>query len=88
MTDNSSTEVEYLVEYVDGPLAGTTERRALVDGEVDERIASIAAVRGLESIFWYTAGDQRVVDDEKVVEYRFDAPDSDPVQSEKDDESI
>ncbi|ANJ25430.1 hypothetical protein [Agromyces aureus] len=88
MTDDTSTEAEYLVEYVDGPLAGTSERRALVDGEVDERIASIAAVRGLESIFWYTAGDQRVVDDETVVEYRFDAPDSDPVQSDPDEESL
>ncbi|SFR67639.1 hypothetical protein SAMN05428970_0246 [Agromyces sp. CF514] len=88
MTDSNSTEAEYLVEYVDGPLAGTTERRALIDGEVEERIASIAAVRGLESIFWYTAGDEREAEDGKVVEYRFDAPDSDPVQSEKDDESI
>ncbi|MFF2372032.1 hypothetical protein [Agromyces sp. NPDC058110] len=88
MTDSNSTEVEYLVEYVDGPLAGTTERRALIDGEVDERIASIAAVRGLESIFWYVAGDERVVDDEKVVEYRFDAGDSDPVQSDPDEESL
>lgn len=88
MTDSSNTESEYIVEYVDGPLAGTSERRVLIGGSVDQRIGSVAAVGGLESIFWYTAGDEREVGDEKHVEYHFDDADSDPVQLEKDEESL
>ena len=87
MTDTLRPESEYIVEHVDGPLAGTTDRRILIGGKVDPRIASVAAVRGLESVFWYTAGDQRDVSGEMYVKYYFDAPDSDPVKTERDTES-
>lgn len=87
MTD-ARQDPEYTVEYADGPLAGQTDRRFLVEGEVDARIGVIAAIEGLESTFWYVAGDQRDVDGQRLVTYHFDQPDSDPVATEKDDESI
>ena len=87
MTD-ARQDPEYIVEYADGPLVGQTDRRFLVDGEVDERIGVIAAVEGLESTFWYIAGQERVLNGERHVEYHFDAPDSDPVEAEKDEESL
>ncbi|MGN6763023.1 MAG: hypothetical protein ACTHJI_17045 [Leifsonia sp.] len=79
---------EYIVEYVDGPLAGQTDRRFLIDGKVDERIGVIAAVEGLESTFWYVAGEEREVEGQRLVAYHFDQPDSDPVESDQEDESI
>ncbi|GAA1511430.1 hypothetical protein BJ978_000983 [Agromyces terreus] len=88
MSDDTSTEVEYIVEHVDGPLAGTTDRRVLIGGEVEQRISSVAAVRGVESIFWYVAGDERQVGDERYVKYHFDPSESDPVQSDPDEESL
>ncbi|GAA1443597.1 hypothetical protein [Leifsonia poae] len=88
MSDQNQSEHEYIVEYVDGPLEGTTDRRVLVDGKVDDRIGVVAAVSGLESLFWYVAGDERTVNGEKYVSYRFDAPDSDPVEADEEDESL
>jgi hypothetical protein len=86
MSESERESVEYVVEYVDGPLAGETERRVLIDGAYDERIGAIAAVEGLESTFWYVAGATREVQGELYVAYSFDAPDSDPVESDPDDE--
>ncbi|HEV7182911.1 MAG: hypothetical protein ACHP7F_09915 [Actinomycetales bacterium] len=88
MTDADQTETEYIVEYVDGPLAGTTDRRLLIGGQVDTRIGTVAAIEGLESLFWYVAGDERTLGGEKYVKYHFDAPDSDPVETEKEEESL
>lgn len=88
MTDSTHTDPEYIVEFADGPLAGQTDRRFLVDGQVDERIGVVAAVEGLESTFWYIAGDERSVGEQKHVTYHFDAPDSDPVEADQEDESI
>jgi hypothetical protein len=88
MSDAQQQDPEYIVEYVDGPLAGTTERRFLVGGVVDERIGAVAAIEGLESVFWYVAGEERTVGGEKYVKYFFDAPDSDPVETERDEESL
>ena len=88
MSETNRTVAEYIVEYADGPLAGTAERRYLVDGKVDERIGAVAAVEGLESLFWYVAGEERTVNGEKYVSYHFDAPDSDPVEADKDEESL
>ncbi|WP_223690310.1 hypothetical protein [Leifsonia poae] len=88
MSDAKQSETEYIVEYVDGPLAGTTERRILIDGKIDERIGAVAAVEGLESLFWYVAGEERTVGGEKYVKFRFDAPDSDPVEADHEDESL
>ena len=48
----------------------------------------IAAVEGLESTFWYVAGDRRHSGDDLLVEYHFDQPDSDPVEADQEDESI
>jgi hypothetical protein len=88
MSDAKQTETEYIVEYADGPLAGTTERRLLIGGRVDDRIGAVAAVEGLESLFWYVAGEERSVGGEKYVKYHFDAPDSDPVEADQEDESL
>lgn len=88
MSETSHPDTEYIVEYADGPLIGTAERRYLVGGKVDERIGAVAAVEGLESLFWYVAGDERSVNGERHVSYHFDAPDSDPVEADKDEESL
>lgn len=87
MTDQrgETADTEYIVEYVDGPLAGESERRALVDGRFDDRIGAIAAVDGLESLFWYRADSSHTVQGELHVDYRFDSSDSDPVESDQDD---
>lgn len=88
MSETAPSDPEYIVEYADGPLAGTAERRFLVDGKVDERIGAVAAIEGLESLFWYVAGEERTVNGERYVSYHFDAPDSDPVETDKDEESL
>jgi hypothetical protein len=88
MSDANQTETEYIVEYADGPLVGTTDRRLLIGGKVDDRIGAVAAIEGLESLFWYVAGEERSVNGEKYVQYHFDAPDSDPVEGDKEDESL
>jgi hypothetical protein len=86
MTEPERESTEYVVEYADGPLIGETERRVLIGGKYDDRIGAVAAVEGLESLFWYVAGEAREIQGELHVSYRFDAPDSDPVESDPDDE--
>ena len=86
MTDSERTDVEYIVDYVDGPLAGESDRRVLIRGKFDDRIGAVAAVEGLESLFWYVAGETREIQGELHVNYSFDAPDSDPVEADPDDE--
>ncbi|WP_395242940.1 hypothetical protein ACGGZK_12300 [Agromyces sp. MMS24-K17] len=76
---------EYVAEFIDGPLEGDFERRALVGGESERRVGMVAAVDGLESLFWYDAVDERTVGDELRVRFRFDADDSDPVEFDEDD---
>ncbi|CAM5295706.1 hypothetical protein [Leifsonia shinshuensis] len=88
MSETPHSDPEYIVEYADGPLVGTAERRYLIGGKVDERISAVAAVEGLESLFWYVAGEERTINGERYVSYHFDAPDSDPVEAEKDEESL
>jgi hypothetical protein len=80
VTGTTTPQREYIVEYVDGPLAGTDDRRILSGGRIEPRIAAFAAVQGLESTFWYVAGEQQTLDGEKRVKYYFDRSDSDPVQ--------
>jgi hypothetical protein len=77
---------EYIVEYVDGPLEGTSERRFLVRGKHDESINAIAAIDGVESQFHYKAVDVREIQGEQHVRYSFDAPDSDPYESDPEDD--
>lgn len=79
--------VEYIVEYIDGPLEGETDRRVLVRGQHDTEVSAVAAVDGLESVFRYNAVDTREIAGELHVRYRFDAPDSDPVESDADEEN-
>ncbi len=45
----------------------------------------MAAVDGLESLFWYDAVDERQVNGQLRVRFRFDADDSDPVEFDEDD---
>jgi len=85
MSDAERPSVEYIVEYVDGPLEGETDRRVLVRGEYDTSLSAVAAVEGLESLFRYTAIDSREIHGELHVRYRFDAPDSDPVEPDIDE---
>lgn len=76
---------EYIVEYLDGPLAEVVDRRYLVDGDYDRRVSAIAAIEGVESTFWYEAVDAREVEGQLHVRYRFDAGDSDPVEADQED---
>jgi hypothetical protein len=87
MTEQREADVEYIVEYIDGPLEGETDRRVLVHGDHDETLNAVAAVDGLESLFRYNAVDSREVAGELHVRYSFDAADSDPVESDDDEEN-
>jgi len=78
----------YLAEFVDGPLAGRSETRVLIDGTHDNELSAMAAIDSAESIFWYVAGDTREIDGELHVRYSFDPRESDPTQSDDGDESL
>lgn len=80
-----SAGVEYVAEFIDGPLEGEFEHRILVGGKPERRVGMLAAVDGLESLFWYDAIDQREVNGQLRVKFRFDADDSDPVEFDEDD---
>ncbi|GAA2461087.1 hypothetical protein [Agromyces soli] len=82
--DNAPTE--YLAEFVDGPLEGEFDRRALVDGGSEARIGMVAAVDGLESLFWYDRIEEREVAGEQRARYRFDPSDSDPVEADEEND--
>ncbi|WP_022887892.1 hypothetical protein [Agromyces italicus] len=77
-----SVGAQYVAEFIDGPLEGEFDHRALVGGEAERRIGMVAAVDGLESLFWYDAVGERQVNGELRVRFRFDADDSDPVESD------
>lgn len=76
---------QYVAEFIDGPLEGDFEHRALVGGKPEPRVGMLAAVDGLESLFWYDAVDEREVNGQLRVRFRFDAGDSDPVEYDEDD---
>lgn len=77
---------QYVAEFVDGPLEGDFERRILVGGKPESRVGMVAAVDGLESVFWYDAIDERQVNGQLRVRFRFDALDSDPVESDEEND--
>jgi hypothetical protein len=81
-----SAPAEYLAEFVDGPLEGEFDRRALVGGSSEARIGMVAAVDGLESLFWYDRVDEREVADGLRARYRFDPSDSDPVEADEEND--
>jgi len=80
-----TSPAEYVAEFIDGPLEGDFEHRVLVGGKAEARIGMMAAVDGLESLFWYDAVDEREVNGQLRVRFRFDADDSDPVEFDEDD---
>lgn len=77
-----TTGARYVAEFLDGPLEGEFEQRILVGGKAERRVGVVAAVDGLESLFWYDAVDEREVNGQLRVSFRFDADDSDPVESD------
>lgn len=87
MSEADRAGAEYIVEYVDGPLAGRTDRRVLIRGAFDDSLSAVAAVEGMESLFRYNAIDSREINRELHVRYRFDAPDSDPVEPDSDEDN-
>ena len=82
-SDMNDTAAQYVAEFIDGPLEGDFEHRALVGGKTESRVGMFAAVDGLESLFWYDAIDEREVNGQLRVRFRFDAADSDPVESDE-----
>lgn len=85
MSSEETRDPEYIVEYLDGPQAGESDRRYLVRGRYDKRLSVVAAIEGIESLFWYTAVECREINGQLHVRYRFDAPDSDPVEADAED---
>ncbi|TFD62696.1 hypothetical protein E3T39_01775 [Cryobacterium suzukii] len=81
---DSATPTLYIAEFIDGPLEGQIDSRALVRGKHVARISMVAAVAGLESVFWYDEVDQRDVSGQLRVRYSFDEGESDPVDAEVD----
>lgn len=77
-----SVGAQYVAEFIDGPLEGEFDHRALVGGKAETRVGMVAAVDGLESLFWYNAVDEREVGGQLRVRFSFDADDSDPVESD------
>jgi len=75
---------EYIVEYLDGPLQGETDRRVFVDGRHDERISAFAAVEGTEPMLWYDAVETERIQGLLHVRYAFDAAASEPVSFDRD----
>lgn len=84
MTDSVPQDVTYVAEFTDGPLEGEVESRVLIGGSPESRLGMVAAVEGLESLFWYDAIDERTVNGQLHVRYRFDAGDSDAVAASDD----
>ena len=76
----------YVAEFLDGPLEGDFEQRALVGGKAEQRIGMVAAVDGLESLFWYEAVGEHEVNGQLRVRFRFDADDSDPVEYDQEND--
>jgi hypothetical protein len=83
MTDTPESH-QYVAEYLDGPLEGTTEHRYLQDGAPEPRITQYALVDGTDAMFEYTAGEARELNGQQYVQYSFDAKDSDTLQGQAD----
>lgn len=86
MTTADHDDVYFTAEFVDGPLANTSERRVLVRGTHDENLSMVALVDGMESIFRYVAAATKEVAGTLHVHYTFDQPDSDTFVSEDENE--
>jgi len=86
MTTPDHADVYFTAEFIDGPLANTSERRVLVRGTHDERLSMVALVDGMESIFRYVASGTKEVAGSLHVQYSFDQPDSDTYVSEDENE--
>ena len=82
MTTADHADVYFTAEFINGPLANTSERRVLVRGTHDERLSMVALVDGMESIFRYVAVGTKEVAGSLHVQYSFDQPDSDTFVSE------
>jgi hypothetical protein len=86
MTTANHADVYFTAEFINGPLANTSERRVLVRGTHDERLSMVALVDGMESIFRYVATGTKEVAGSLHVQYSFDQPDSDTFISEDENE--
>lgn len=84
MSDTSSDSNQYVAEYLDGPLEGTTEHRFLQDGAIEPRVTQYALVDGTDAMFEYVAGERRELNGQQYVQYSFDAKDSDTLQGQAD----
>ncbi|MDJ0349247.1 hypothetical protein [Cryobacterium sp. PH29-G1] len=81
-TRADSSQETYVAEFIDGPLEGQFDSRALVRGKHAPRISMVAAVGGLESVFWYDEVDERDMNGQRRVRYAFDQGESDPIDTE------
>lgn len=83
-TRADSANETYVAEFIDGPLEGQIDSRVLVRGKHAARISMVAAVAGLESVFWYDEVDERDMNGQRRVRYAFDQSESDPIDTEID----
>ena len=79
-----TTPNQYVAEYQDGPLEGTTEHRYRIDGEPEQRLSQVALVDGTDALFWYVAGERREHGEVTYVTYALEQGDSDPLQGAAD----
>ncbi|HEY0248494.1 MAG TPA: hypothetical protein VGC45_09550 [Gryllotalpicola sp.] len=75
----------YEAEFLDGPLAGTTESRESAEGAYESPLETYVDVEGLPTLLRYTVETTRTVGETLFVSYRFDAADSDPITSDDQD---
>ncbi len=87
MSTTESAE-DYVAEFADGPLAGTTQYRSLVEGEYLKDLEAYVAVEGLPSSQHYVAEATRQVGDTLFVTYRFDPATSDSIEVDDQDTNI
>lgn len=79
------TPKAYTAEFVDGPLAGTAERRESTDGAFESPLDTFIAVEGLPTLLRYLPADARKVSGGLIVRYHFDETTSDPYRAEDED---
>ncbi|MCL2514835.1 MAG: hypothetical protein FWD85_08105 [Microbacteriaceae bacterium] len=79
---------EYVTEFLDGPLQGTTQHRLYIDGDYEKVITAYVAVEGLPSELRYVASASKQVGDTLFVSYKWDASGSDSIEVDEQDSNV
>ena len=79
---------EYVTEFLDGPLQGTTQHRPFIDGDYEKIVTAYVAVEGLPSELRYVATASKHVGDTLFVSYAWDASGSDSIEVDEQDANL